>query len=87
MCSYANFRASFLVQFLYMPNASVSVCTARGLQTPLEANSVDWIWIVLGSWVLQGFCVKEPFTIFLFSAGTCAGEGKVMQTLVSSKTL
>ena len=30
---------------------------------------IDWIWIVLGSWVLQGIriCVKEPyFTIFLW---------------------
>ena len=27
----------------------------RGTSTPLEARSVDWIWIVLRSWVLQGF--------------------------------
>ena len=46
---------------------------------------IDWIWIVFGSWVLQGFCVKEP--IFLFFVGNCAGWGKIMQTLVRSKTL
>ena len=40
---------------------------------------IDWIWIVLGSWLLQGIriCVKEPhFTISLWEivqdkAGSC----------------
>ena len=39
----------------------------RGTSTPLEARSVDCIWIVLGSWVLQGSCVKER--IFVFFVG------------------
>ena len=38
----------------------------RGTSTPLEALSVDWIWIVLGIGLLQGFCVKEPIFYFLW---------------------
>ena len=42
--------------------------STRYLKHPWKPSVwIDWIWIVLGSWLLQGIriCVKEPdFTIF-----------------------
>ena len=42
--------------------------STRDLKHPREPSvCIDWIWIVPGSWLLQGIgiCVKEPyFTIF-----------------------
>ena len=44
--------------------------STRNLKHPWKLSVwIDWIWIVLGSWLLQGIrvCVKEPyFTIFLW---------------------
>ena len=42
--------------------------STRDLKHPWKPSVwIDWIWIVLGDWLLQGIriCVKEPyFTIF-----------------------
>ena len=42
--------------------------STRELKHPWKPSVwIDWFWIVLGSWLLQGIriCVKEPyFTIF-----------------------
>ena len=44
--------------------------STRDLKHPWKPSVwIDWIWIVLGSWLLQGITisVKEPyFTIFLW---------------------
>ena len=53
----------------------------RGTSTPLEARSVDWIWIVLRSWVLQGSCVKER--VFLFFVGN-ADPGEEQESVEST---
>ena len=48
--------------------------STRDLKHPWKPTVwIDWIWIVLGSWLLQGIrvCVKEPF--LLFFVGNCAG--------------
>ena len=39
--------------------------STRDLKHPWKPSVwIDWIWIVLGSWFLQGICVKEPILLF-----------------------
>ena len=47
--------------------------STRDLKHPWKPSVwTDWIWIVLGSWLLQGIriCVKEPYFTF-FCGNLC----------------
>ena len=62
--------------------------STRDLKHPCKPSEwIHWIWIVLGSGLLQGIriFVKEPLLVFF--VGNCAGQGKIMQNLVRSKTI
>ena len=71
----------FICQFQGFPFGAILVHGKRpGLRVHREITGVlkgkpsvwiDWNWIVLGIWLLQGFWVKEP--IFLFFVGNGAG--------------
>ena len=63
MCSYANFMASSLVQFLYMPNARVSVCTVRQPAYGEESPQCGF-GLYLGFGYCKGLCEGAFFSIF-----------------------